>query len=151
MVPAEARAELDARLLPGERCEAFAERVRESLGAEEVDLRVLLDFETRSSPRDTPLFRAIERVAARSERPAAVVPRAIAGFSDAHYYRDLGLVAYGFVPRWLDARDTRGIHGPNERISLQNLTRGVRTLVEILEELDRGPADAPRGNHDSEM
>lgn len=146
VVPAEARAELDARLLPGERCEAFAERVRESIASDDVELRVLLDFETRSSPKDTPLFRAIERVAARGERPAVVVPRVIAGFSDAHYFRDLGMVAYGFVPRWLDARDTRGIHGPNERISLQNLTRGVRTLVEILEELDRGPMDSPGGN-----
>ena len=77
-------------------------------------------------------------MAARSERPAVVVPRVISGFTDAHYFRELGLVAYGFVPRWLDTRDTRGIHGPNERISVDNLTRGVRVLVEILEELDRG-------------
>ena len=76
-------------------------------------------------------------MAARSGRPAVVVPRAIAGFSDAHYFRDQGAVAYGFVPRWLDTRDTRGIHGPNERLSLTNLTRGVAVLVGILTELDR--------------
>ena len=137
VVPAEARAEVDARLLPGDRCESFAERMRREMDEPHVDVRILLDFAARSSRIDTELFHAIERVAARSGRPAVVVPRAIAGFSDAHYFRDQGAVAYGFVPRWLDTRDTRGIHGPNERISLTNLTRGVAVLVEILTELDR--------------
>jgi acetylornithine deacetylase/succinyl-diaminopimelate desuccinylase-like protein len=137
VVPAEARAEIDARLLPGERCEDFVEEVRDAAATPDLELRVLLDFESRASRVDTELFRALERVAARSERPAVVVPRVISGFTDAHYFRDLGIVAYGFVPRWLDSRDTRGIHGPNERISLENLTHGVRVLVEILEELDR--------------
>jgi acetylornithine deacetylase/succinyl-diaminopimelate desuccinylase-like protein len=137
VVPAEARAEIDARLLPGERCTEFAEQVRAATETPELELRILLDFETQASPTGSELFRALERVAARGERPAVVVPRVISGFTDAHYFREVGVVAYGFVPRWLDPRDTRGIHGPNERISLENLTRGVRTLVEILEELDR--------------
>jgi acetylornithine deacetylase/succinyl-diaminopimelate desuccinylase-like protein len=137
VVPAEARAEVDARLLPGDRCESFAERLRDEIDAPGIELRILLDFEARTSRIDTALFRAIERVAARSGRPAVVVPRAIAGFSDAHYFRERGAVVYGFVPRWLDSRDTRGIHGPNERISLANLTRGVGVVVDILVELDR--------------
>jgi acetylornithine deacetylase/succinyl-diaminopimelate desuccinylase-like protein len=137
VVPAEARAHLDARLQPGVRCECFAERLRDEIDAPGIELKILLDFEARSSRIDTDLFHAIERVAARSGRPAVVVPRAIAGFSDAHYFRERGAVAYGFVPRWLDSRDTRGIHGPNERISLANLTRGVGVMVEILAELDR--------------
>jgi acetylornithine deacetylase/succinyl-diaminopimelate desuccinylase-like protein len=137
VIPSEARAEIDARLLPGERCEAFAEEVRRAAGTAETELRILLEFESRASPLGTALYRAIEAVAAGGERPAVVVPRVIAGFSDAHYFRERGMVAYGFVPRWLDPRDTRGIHGPNERVSLENLSRGVRTLVQILEQLDR--------------
>jgi acetylornithine deacetylase/succinyl-diaminopimelate desuccinylase-like protein len=138
VVPSEARAEVDARLLPGESCPAFLDEARRTISDPQVELSTLLDFETRASPVDTELFGAIERVAARGPRSAVVVPRVIAGFTDAHWFRDLGIVAYGFVPRWLDARDTRGIHGPNERISLENLERGVRTTVEILGELDRG-------------
>jgi acetylornithine deacetylase/succinyl-diaminopimelate desuccinylase-like protein len=66
-----------------------------------------------------------------------VVPRVLAGFTDAHYFREIGITAYGFVPRWQRGGDQRGVHGPNERISIQNLERGVETLVAILRELDR--------------
>jgi acetylornithine deacetylase/succinyl-diaminopimelate desuccinylase-like protein len=136
VVPAEARAEIDARLLPGESCPAFTEQVRRTVDDPEVRVETLLDFETRPSPIETDLYRAIERVARSEKHQGAVVPRVIAGFTDAHYYRDLGIVAYGFVPRWLRPRDTHGIHGPNERISLDNLARGVETMVEVLDELD---------------
>jgi acetylornithine deacetylase/succinyl-diaminopimelate desuccinylase-like protein len=137
VVPAAARAEIDARLLPGERCEVFAERVRFQIGDPDVELRVLLAFPSLPSPVDTELFDAIENIAARRDPEAAVVPRVIPGFTDAHYFRELGLVAYGFVPRRLRPVETRSIHGPNERIDLENLGFGVDTMVEIVRELDR--------------
>ena len=106
-----------------------------------VHLRVepLLDFPSQSSPIDTQLFRAIVQTAEEIDPGAPVVPRVIAGFTDAHYFRDLGIVSYGFVPRWLPASETRGIHGPNERIAIENLERGVRALTRIMEVLGGAP------------
>ena len=135
VVPAEASAHLDARLLPGESCRGFVGQLQQVVNDRNIDFKVLLAFGTRSSPVDTPLFHAIERVAAEIDPDALVVPQLIAGFTDAHYFRDLGVVAYGFAPRWLPPHETSGIHGPNERISVENLERGVRTLVRILETL----------------
>jgi len=139
VLPAEASAHLDARLLPGERCEDFADEVRAAIEDPGVSVEPILSFNARSSPVDTSLFHAIEQVAAEIDPGAIVVPRVIAGFTDAHYFRDLGIVAYGFVPRWLPPQESHGIHGPNERISIQNLERGVRALVRILEKLGRSP------------
>jgi acetylornithine deacetylase/succinyl-diaminopimelate desuccinylase-like protein len=135
VVPAEARAQLDARVLPGERCEDFIAEIRHVIRDPQVTLTPILRPEAQSSPVETDLFRAIEAVAARSDSPNAVVPRMIAGFTDAHYFRDLGIVAYGFVPRRLRPHETRGVHGPNERVSIDNLEFGVETLVEILKQL----------------
>ncbi|MDJ0865305.1 MAG: M20/M25/M40 family metallo-hydrolase [Myxococcota bacterium] len=135
VVPAEAHADLDVRLLPGERCEVFAEQLRRVVADPEVEIQTTLSFEARASPADTALFDAIARVASELDPGAHVVPRVIAGFTDAHYFRQLGIVAYGFVPRWLPPNETRGIHGPNERISIENLARGVTTMVRILEVL----------------
>ncbi|MGI9589994.1 MAG: M20/M25/M40 family metallo-hydrolase [Myxococcota bacterium] len=133
VLPARAEAHLDARILPGGRCSRFSRRIRNAAGGPGIEIETLLSFPARSSPTDTPLFRAIERVAAAE---ALTVPRVVSGFTDAHWFREEGLVAYGFVPRWHRIGEKRGIHGPNERISLNNLERGVTTLIEILDALD---------------
>jgi len=137
VLPGRARAQLDARILPGQHCEDFVAVIERTIADDSIRVEPFLAFTTSSSPVNTPLFRAIQRVAAEMDPGVPVVPRVIAGFTDAHYFRDLGIVAYGFVPRWLPPSETRGIHGPNERISLENLRRGVTTLVRILEALDR--------------
>jgi len=138
VVPESAEAALDVRLLPGDRCDTFVDRLRAVVADPTIAVDPILSFETRSSPARTALFDAIQRVAGEIDPGAWVLPRVIAGFTDAHYFRDLGLTSYGFVPRWLPPSETRGIHGPNERISLDNLERGVHAMVRILEELGGG-------------
>jgi len=137
VAPEEARADLDVRLLPGESCNAFLDQLAAVIADPGVQVQPLLAFEPLASPADTELFSAIERVASEIDPGAMVVPRVIAGFTDAHWFRELGIVAYGFVPRWLPPSETRGIHGPNERVSIENLERGVDATVRILEELGR--------------
>ena len=135
VVPGIARARLDARLLPGERCEDFVRGLEGVIADPSVSVETLLAFPSKSSPSSTELFNAIQRVALTQDPDAIVVPRMIGGFTDAHWFREQGIIAYGFVPRWLDEGDARGVHGANERISIENLTRGVETSVEILKQL----------------
>lgn len=137
VLPAAASAHVDARLLPGQRCARYANKVRRQVRAPGVSVETLLTFPSRESSPDSALYRAIASVAERSDPGAIVVPRVNAGFTDAHWFREIGLEAYGFVPRWHALGESRGVHGPNERISVENLERGIATLVEIIEELDR--------------
>jgi acetylornithine deacetylase/succinyl-diaminopimelate desuccinylase-like protein len=137
VLPPEAIAHLDGRLLPFERCDDFVDRVRQATEDSRITVETLLSFRSRSSSIDTPLYRAIRNIASVTDPGAIVVPRMLAGFTDAHFFRDLGITAYGFVPRWHRGGEVRGIHGPDEQISLENLQRGVTTLIAILEELDR--------------
>jgi carboxypeptidase PM20D1 len=137
VVPAVATAQLDARLLPGESCVHFSDQLRTVLADPGIAIERILHFSSQSSSADTPLFRAIGRVAARTDRRSVVVPRVIAGFTDAHYFRTQGITAYGFVPRWHNVDELRGVHGPDERLSVENLEHGVATLIAILKELDR--------------
>jgi acetylornithine deacetylase/succinyl-diaminopimelate desuccinylase-like protein len=137
VLPLEAVAHIDARLLPGESCERFTQRVQEVIADPGISTEVLLSFEDHSSPADTPLYAAIETTAARSNPPAHTVPSVSIGFTDAHYFRDVGITSYGFVPRAMRREDTRGIHGHDERADVGSLANAVATLIEILEELDR--------------
>ena len=49
-----------------------------------------------TSPTDTPLWNALERVARRSYPDARCVPFLTVGATDARFFRKLGTVAYGF-------------------------------------------------------
>ena len=136
VVPDHASARLDVRLLPGDNCSDFQVALGEIIADPAVEIDELLAFPSRSSSSDTRLFDAIERVARQQDPEALVVPRMIGGFTDAHWFREHGLVAYGFVPRWLGRAESRGVHGVDESVSVANLEAGVLTLIAILDELE---------------
>ncbi len=136
VLPSEARAGIDARLLPGERCEDFVARLASTIADPAVSIEVELSFAADASPTDTSLMEAIRRVAAKSRPSGVVVPRVITGFTDAHWFRSQGIVSYGFVPRRLRPAETRGVHGANERVSIENLGFGIEATLDVLRELD---------------
>ena len=67
MIPPVASADLDARLLPGETCENFTRLIEQTLADPALGVEPLLAFDTRSSPTDSPLYRAIAAVAASTD------------------------------------------------------------------------------------
>lgn len=139
VIPSQARAELDCRLLPGEDPDAFVGRIREILADDGIDVEVLLNFPPSASPADTPLYRAIETIAAGEQAP--VVPTVLRGFTDAHYFRREGIVVYGFLPIDLTPEDAGRMHGDDERIATASLRDGIRRLADMLRALDPPAAD----------
>lgn len=136
VAPEIARARLDARLLPGRSCADFTNAVAALIGDETIEIEEILSFSSRASSSDTPLFRAIGAVAARQDPPGLVVPRLIAGFTDAHWFRELGLVAYGFVPRTLSSEEAEGVHGSDERIAIDVLAKSIALQIELVRAFD---------------
>jgi acetylornithine deacetylase/succinyl-diaminopimelate desuccinylase-like protein len=126
-----AYAEIDCRLLPGTDPKEFLDRIRNVIGDNTVKVEVLLNFPAASSPARSILMNAIESVASR-DADSTVVPTMIAGFTDSHYFRSAGLIAYGFVPIELTAAQEHTVHGVNERISVKELGNGIRRMVELL-------------------
>jgi acetylornithine deacetylase/succinyl-diaminopimelate desuccinylase-like protein len=143
VAPASARAQLDARLLPGESCESFAESLVELIDDESVEIEEILSFPARASTSRTPLFRAIQALAAQQEPAGLVVPRMIGGFTDAHWFREVGLIAYGFVPRALTAEESRRVHGLDERVAVQTLIESIQLSVELVRTFDRLESATP--------
>lgn len=145
VVPAVAEAEIDCRLLPGEDPDAFERRLREAAGDSRVEFERILYFPPSSSPTDTPLFRAIESVG--DSEGAAVVPVVLRGFTDSHFFREKGLVSYGFVPWELGEDEAERMHGIDERVRVDALRAAPDRLIRILDALeDRGGSEAsPRG------
>jgi acetylornithine deacetylase/succinyl-diaminopimelate desuccinylase-like protein len=141
VIPAEASAELDCRLLPGEKPADFLAELREVIGDDAITLETLLSFPASSSDPDSGLMAAVRQLAARELGGAPVVPSVTQGFTDSHFFREHGIASYGFVPFIMGDDEDKTVHGANERVSVENLRDGVRRLVAILRAL---PPDTSR-------
>jgi acetylornithine deacetylase/succinyl-diaminopimelate desuccinylase-like protein len=126
-----AYAEVDCRLLPGSDPKEFLDRIRQVIGDDTIKVEVLLNFPAVSSPPRSIMMNAINAVAWQDGHNT-VVPTMIAGFTDSHYFRAAGLIAYGFVPVELSPAQERTVHGVNERIQVKELGNGIRRMVELL-------------------
>jgi acetylornithine deacetylase/succinyl-diaminopimelate desuccinylase-like protein len=87
------------------------------------------------SPFDTPLFKAIERFAARHDPGAPVVPLLLPGATDSRFLREKGVIAYDFCPFRLSQKELMLVHGDNERIAVENLEFGIKLMLEVLREV----------------
>lgn len=134
VVPNEAWAELDCRLLPDQDPEAFLDETRAVLG-DEVEVETLMGFTPAVSSVETVLYGAILDVTRTHFPDAVVVPAVLSAFTDSHFLRDLGMTAYGFAPFAIPLEDRAGVHGNNERLSVENVRRGVIMMLDIAQQL----------------
>jgi len=57
----------------------------------------------------------------------------LTGATDRPMYRRLGILVYGLDPfRTDDADEQRGVHGNDERMSVTNLSSGIRFVYDVL-------------------
>ncbi len=135
VIPAEAFAQLDCRLLPNVTKEEFIEWIKKIIDDPEVTINVLEFEKSTPSPIDTELFSAIKKVAAEESAQIPVVPVVVPWFTDSHWFRELGITAYGFMPFEIDKVHMATMHGKDERIPLSAIENGVRRLYKILLEV----------------
>ena len=134
VIPPEASAYLDVRLLPDQDPEAFLREIRRVVGDTGVAVIPPTTIKPRmDNPIDTDLFHAIER-AVRDREPRAVVTTPMfTAASDRPSFRALGIITYGFDPFKVESTDMqKGMHGNDERLSVENVGFGVRFLYDIL-------------------
>ena len=134
VIPPEATAELDIRLLPDTDVPTFLAQLQKVAGDTAVHFETLLQPKTPlESPVNTDLFRAIERAARDRDPGVMVTTPMLTAATDRPTYRRLGIVTYGFDPfKVPPAESQRGMHGNDERISLDNLGFGVKFLYDVL-------------------
>lgn len=142
VLPGEARAQVDIRLLPDTDADAFLARIREALGSQVRVDTLLTAPPVEPSPTTHPVYRLLESHL-RDEAP--VVPALIGGFTDSRFFRQRGIPAYGISPFVLQGEVLRGIHGADESIPLAELDRGVERVRRWVRTwaLDRGPGRRP--------
>jgi acetylornithine deacetylase/succinyl-diaminopimelate desuccinylase-like protein len=134
VIPAEAWANLDVRILPGGDRQALLEAIRKVVDDPDVTVEPLSsEFRVANySPTDTALFAAIRQVSARYFPGTPVVPLITSGYTENQRYRPLGIDAYGFNPYAATEEEGSTEHGNDERIRVEEVRRGPRVLFDML-------------------
>jgi acetylornithine deacetylase/succinyl-diaminopimelate desuccinylase-like protein len=135
VIPGEASASLDCRLLPGDDPKAFLAELAKI--ANDPALRFTPQGEpvrATESATDTELFRAILRARDRFEPGVPVLTPPLTSTTDATYLRQIGMVVYGFEPFHLSEDDDRS-HGDDERLSLANVRFGLEVTYAVVSDV----------------
>jgi len=133
VIPPVATATVDVRLLPGQDPQAFLADLSRIVADTGITIRPDgPNWPATESPIDTDLFRAIVAAAHVRHPSVLVTTPPLAGFTDSHFFRTLGITGYGVSPFPISEADSRGVHGNNERLSLDALTFGVQFMYEVV-------------------
>jgi acetylornithine deacetylase/succinyl-diaminopimelate desuccinylase-like protein len=132
IIPEKAQMSFDCRLLPDTDARAFVSNVEQMVNDPGIEFDVEWpDADPAFAPTDGTLFQAVEQ-ACRAHMPASLpVPTICAGGTDARFFREKGVPAYGLVPTMLTAEDRKGFHGLDERLSVENLLLGTKIVHDL--------------------
>jgi acetylornithine deacetylase/succinyl-diaminopimelate desuccinylase-like protein len=132
VVPPEAWAEVDCRMLPDRSAEVFIKDVEQLIAGSGVKVEVIMAFTPAVSPTTSVLFQAIEEVTAERHPGSRVIPSMSTGFTDSHFTRDLGIASYGFDPIIIPKSEFVRVHGSDERVNIKAFRQAVSDLLAII-------------------
>jgi carboxypeptidase PM20D1 len=138
VIPSEARALVNFRILPGESVKSVVQHVKDAVGDERVQVRLVDAWEPSPvSDPEAPQFRAVQRTIAQTFPEALVAPFLVVGATDARYFRGLTPNVYRFSPIPLAGKDLARVHGIDERVSVDSYLDAIRfyrTLILNMQE-----------------
>lgn len=134
VIPPEAWANLDVRILPGGDPKALLGAVRKVVNDPNVTIEPLnKEFRVANySPTGNAFYAAIQQVSAKYFPGTPVVPHITSGYTENQRYRPLGIASYGFNPYAATQEEGNTEHGNDERIRIEEVRRGPRILFDVV-------------------
>jgi acetylornithine deacetylase/succinyl-diaminopimelate desuccinylase-like protein len=134
VIPPEAWANLDVRILPGGDPKMVLEALRKVVDDPNVTVEpTAANFLIANySGTDNALYAKIREVAAAYFPGTPVVPHITSGYTENQRYRPLGMIAYGFNPYAATDEEGNTEHGNDERIRVEEVRRGPRILFDVV-------------------
>lgn len=139
VIPEEAWAVLDIRLLPGEDPYKFIEEIKKRAKRfGNFEFKILTLESPSESSLEGPFFDAIKNVKKVLFPDALFVPVLATGFTDSRFFRKNGTQAIGLLPCFFTGEQLNSIHGKDERINISQLLDGIKFITCLLFEILSG-------------
>ena len=134
VIPSTAEAQLDCRLLPGQRPEDVIAEIKTALVNEEVEIELIRWSPGHESSFDSPLYNTICNVMEEIVPDSLVVPSLATGAEDGRFLAEKGIKVFGLWPMKMSSEQSlfKLIHAHDERISVENLSFATQVLWEVI-------------------
>jgi acetylornithine deacetylase/succinyl-diaminopimelate desuccinylase-like protein len=134
VIPSEATANLNVRMLPGHSIDGLIGQLGKVASDPQIRFKLAPDPGENAPPSDltTPLYKTIERFTPQDFPGAITVPFLSTGATDSASLRLHKVQAYGVNPFPLTEADEARMHGDDERIPLESFRKGVIFLYHVV-------------------
>ncbi|MCK7506491.1 MAG: M20/M25/M40 family metallo-hydrolase [Desulfobacterales bacterium] len=136
VLPDRARAVINVRILPGQTVAGVLARMASIVARDGVTVRQahegLAVEPLPESPTDHEGYRAVRAALEAAHPEAAVVPFLFSAGTDSKHYADIVQAICRIAPIRQTSRDLAGVHGPDERISVENVRRCALFYYELM-------------------
>ncbi|MGB2644829.1 MAG: M20/M25/M40 family metallo-hydrolase [Candidatus Acidiferrum sp.] len=136
VIPSEARANLNIRLLPGDTIDVLIAELTKLVNDPQIRFEVQPDAGLAAPPSslDNEFYATIAKAASQEFSGAPVLPFMSAGATDSAQLRLHSVQAYGLSPFPMADEDSRRMHGDDERMPLASFDKGVDFLARVVAE-----------------
>jgi acetylornithine deacetylase/succinyl-diaminopimelate desuccinylase-like protein len=134
VIPSEARANLNIRLLPGDSINDVLADLKKVVNDPQIRFEVVPNGGTPSPPSslESPLYQTIQRASEKEFPGIVTMPYMSTGATDSAQLRLHNVQAYGLLPFPLAEEDVLRMHADDERIPLDSFRKGVEFLYLIV-------------------
>ena len=133
VIPAEAKLVSNMRLNPADSVASAKAYLEKTVGDADVRIEVLESFEPSPiSETDCDSWHKVASAVAKTWPGCIVSPYLMVQCSDSRHYRDLSRHVYRFSAMAMTAEERKSIHGNNEKIRLESVTRAVEFYVRLM-------------------
>lgn len=138
VLPQEARAVVNFRLLPGDSIDYVISRVKKIINDPRVTIEPIGHYNEASkiSDLESEGYSILKRTIAESFPEALIAPYLVLGGTDSKHYEEVSNSLFRFAPMRADEKDQERAHGTNERVGVDNFQEMVVFYGRLLKNSD---------------
>lgn len=127
------RAVVNFRILPGETSEELIEHIRKTIKNPNIKINPQrVDEPSKISSTKSDGYKIIEKTIYQIFPDALTTPYLALGSTDARKYQIVCDNVYRFSPYQVNTEDLSRMHGTNERISFENIEKGIDFFIQLI-------------------
>jgi carboxypeptidase PM20D1 len=138
IIPVEATAVINFRILPGQSTQEVLEFVEKTLNDHRIKLNIMGNISEPSpfASTQSAAFMTLQRTISQLFPEVIISPYLVVGGTDTKHYVDLAKDIYRFLPLRTESEDLRRIHGIDEKIAVENFRETIQFYHQLIKNIN---------------